>query len=55
MNVIFILLPLSLLLAIAGVLGFIWAVRRGQYDDVETPALRALSDDVRESQSNVES
>ena len=45
MNVVFILLPLTLLLAIVGIFAFIWAVRRGQFDDVETPAVRMLFDD----------
>jgi len=30
-------------LALAAV---IWAVRQGQYDDLETPALRVLTDDA---------
>ena len=43
-------LPLGQLLSglvIAGVMLalFIWAVRSGQYDDVETPALRVLLED----------
>lgn len=45
MNILYLLVPLALLLAGVGVLGFRWAVRSGQYDDVETPALRPLLDD----------
>ena len=45
MNVLFILVPLAVVLAAAGVAAFRWAVRDGQYDDVETPALRMLLDD----------
>jgi cbb3-type cytochrome oxidase maturation protein len=45
MSVFYVLVPLALLLAGAGVLAFRWAVRDGQYDDVETPALRMLLDD----------
>ena len=44
MNIFFILVPLALLMAGAGVYGFFWAVRSGQFDDVETPALRMLMD-----------
>ena len=46
MNVLFFLVPLAVLLAGLGVYGFFWAVRSGQFDDVETPALRMLIDDA---------
>jgi cbb3-type cytochrome oxidase maturation protein len=39
------MVPLAILLAAAGVVGFIWAVRGGQYDDVDSPAHRAIQDD----------
>lgn len=45
MNVLFVLVPVALLLATAGVIAFRWAVRDGQFDDVETPAIRMLYDD----------
>ena len=45
MNIVYILLPLSLILAITFVTAFIWVVRSGQYDDAETPAYRALLDE----------
>ncbi len=45
MNVLYFLVPLALLLAATGVAGFIWSVRSGQFDDVETPGLRVLFDD----------
>ncbi len=45
MSVVYILLPVASLLAAAGVAAFIWAVRRGQFDDLETPAVRILHDD----------
>ena len=46
MNILYLLVPLALLLAGSGVYGFFWAVRSGQFDDVETPALRVLMDDT---------
>ncbi|MGC4067990.1 MAG: cbb3-type cytochrome oxidase assembly protein CcoS [Polyangiaceae bacterium] len=46
MSVLYIVLPLAILLAIAAVLAFSWAVRTGQMDDLKTPALRILHDDV---------
>ena len=45
MDVVFVLLPLSLLIAAIGVAAFVWAVRSGQFEDLETPAVRILFDD----------
>ena len=45
MSVLFVLVPLVLVLVLAAVIAYLWAVRRGQFDDLETPALRALHDD----------
>jgi cbb3-type cytochrome oxidase maturation protein len=45
MSVMYILLPVALLLAGAALLVFIWAVRAGQFDDLEIPALRILHED----------
>ena len=45
MSVLYIVLPLSLLLGALFLGAFIWSVRRGQLDDLETPALRMLADD----------
>ena len=45
MNVLYLLVLLALALAAGGVLAFRWAVRDGQFDDVDTPALRVLLDD----------
>jgi cbb3-type cytochrome oxidase maturation protein len=42
---IFVLLPLALLIAVIAVGFFIWAARTGQFDDLETPAVRILFDD----------
>lgn len=46
MSIIYIVLPLALLIVLAAVLAFSWAARRGQFDDLDTPALRMLHDDV---------
>lgn len=45
MSAVFIALPIALLLALAGVIAFIWSVRSGQMDDLETPAVRLLGED----------
>ena len=46
MSVLFVVLPLALGAAAIAVLAFVWATRRGQFDDLETPAVRILQDDV---------
>lgn len=45
METIFVLLPLALLIAAIAVGFFIWAARTGQFDDLETPAIRILFDE----------
>lgn len=45
METIFVLLPLALLIAAIAVGFFIWAAMTGQFDDLETPAVRILFDD----------
>lgn len=41
------LIPLSLVLLLLIVLAFLWAVRSGQFDDLDTPSLDILSDETR--------
>ena len=45
MEAVYYLLPLSLILAIVALIGYFWALRRGQFDDLDTPPLRVLFDD----------
>jgi cbb3-type cytochrome oxidase maturation protein len=45
MNVLIYMLPLALGLGLAGLLAFLWALRSGQYSDVDGAALRVLSDE----------
>lgn len=45
MKAIFLLIILSLILAVGFLAAFIWAVRSGQYDDDYTPSIRILFDD----------
>jgi len=44
-SVLFVVLPLALLLVGIAVGAFVWAARRGQFDDLTTPGVRALHDD----------
>lgn len=45
MSVIYLMIPLALLLAAAALVGFIWSIKRGQLDDLDTPPNRMLFDD----------
>jgi cbb3-type cytochrome oxidase maturation protein len=42
MSVIFLLIPLSIVIAACFLGAFIWAVRSGQYEDTCTPSMRIL-------------
>jgi cbb3-type cytochrome oxidase maturation protein len=44
-SVVFLVLPLALVVVLAAVAAFAWAARRGQFDDLETPAIRMLHDE----------
>ena len=45
MTVIYVLIPLSILMAGGFLWAFFWAVRSGQFDDTCTPSMRVLLDD----------
>ena len=47
MLALYIVLPLALLIAGLAVGAFVWTVRSGQLDDVDTPPRRILFDDDR--------
>jgi cbb3-type cytochrome oxidase maturation protein len=45
MAVMFVLLPVALAFAAAALAVFLWAVRTGQFDDLDTPPVRILLDE----------
>lgn len=45
MNMLLILIPAALLLGLLGLGGFIWALRSGQFEDLDGAAVRILIDD----------
>jgi len=45
MRILLLMVPISLVLLGAAIWAFVWAVRRGQFDDLDTPALDILVDD----------
>ncbi len=44
MNILYLLIPLSLILVGLIVWAFMWAIRSGQFDDMEGPAHQILMD-----------
>jgi cbb3-type cytochrome oxidase maturation protein len=47
-NILLVLIPLSLVLLVAIVWAFLWAVRTGQFEDLDTPPLDVLHDQAEE-------
>ncbi|MEO1017823.1 MAG: cbb3-type cytochrome oxidase assembly protein CcoS [Pseudomonadota bacterium] len=45
MDILLYLIPIALALGFLGLIGFIWALRSGQYDDPEGAAERILFDE----------
>ncbi len=45
MEIITLLIPIGLLLLILAIAAFRWAIKNGQYDDLDSPAHRILFDD----------
>lgn len=48
MSVLALMIPMAVLLGLGFTVAFLWATAKGQFDDVETPALRILQDDPQE-------
>ncbi|MFG1499122.1 cbb3-type cytochrome oxidase assembly protein CcoS [Halobacteriovorax sp. XZX-3] len=47
MEVIIVLLPIAIFLAVGFLLFFIWATKTGQYDDLDTPSIRVLFEEEK--------
>ena len=45
MNVLVYLVPIALALGFLGLAAFLWALKNGQFDDLDGAAWRAISDD----------
>jgi len=44
-EILYLLIPLAVVLMVVAVAGLIWAIRSGQFEDLEGPAWRILMDD----------
>jgi len=51
MKIIFLLILISLIVALGFLLAFFWAVKSGQYDDDYTPSIRILFDDKNKNEN----
>lgn len=54
MEIIYLLIPLSIILVVLIIWVFIWAIRSGQFDDLEGPAHRIIMEDDDSPQSEPE-
>ncbi len=58
MEILYLLIPLAVLVMIIALFGLIWAIKNGQFDDMEGPAHRIIMDDddprVPKKDSNVD-
>lgn len=54
MSVLFVLIGVSMLVAGGFLVGFLWAVKKGQYDDSYSPSVRILFDDQEKEKQKAE-
>ena len=47
MEIMYLMIGLSLFMAIGFVIAFVWSIKTGQQDDLITPAMRILQDDEK--------
>lgn len=45
MSVLYVALPIAILMGASAAAACVWSIRRGQFDDLETPPLRILIDE----------
>jgi cbb3-type cytochrome oxidase maturation protein len=55
MGMIYIMLVISLVIALFFLISFFWATKTGQFDDDYTPSVRILFEDESNKQSNKQS
>lgn len=54
MSILIYLIPMALLLGLAGLAAFIWSLKSGQYEDLDGASRRILLDDNDEQDNNAE-
>lgn len=53
MEIITLLIFISLIIAVGFLIGFLWSMKSGQYDDTYSPSVRMLFDDKPKSNNKV--
>lgn len=53
MSIIYVLIPVAMIFTIIAVALFIWAARRGQFDDLDRHGRSVLYDDARPQPKNI--
>jgi len=53
MEVLFILVPVSLVIVMVSLIAFVWSVNNNQYDDLDKEAERILFDEENLSNTNI--
>jgi cbb3-type cytochrome oxidase maturation protein len=54
MTILLLLVPLSLMLLLVMIAAFIWAVRSGQFEDLDTPPLDMLAEQEADAAGDAE-
>ena len=44
MEILYLMIPITLLLSGSALVACVWSIKKGQFDDIDTPALRMLTD-----------
>ena len=52
MDILFLLIPIALIFLIIAIAIFFWAIRDGQYDDMESQGLKIIMDDNQKQPEN---
>lgn len=53
MEIIYLLIPLSLVLLVVAIWAFFWAAKSGQFDDLDSPGLSILDDPADKNSDDV--
>lgn len=46
MSILYLVVPLALVIVAVALAGYLWAVKSGQMDDLETPGIRVIRDEL---------
>ncbi|QIK80201.1 cbb3-type cytochrome oxidase assembly protein CcoS [Lysobacter sp. HDW10] len=52
MNMLLLLIPISLMLLVVAILMFVWAVKKGQFENLDSAALDILVDDETDTSTS---